>query len=193
MTLTLINLPTRLESLLQVSLGGRAVSLDIGVFGLGPLESRRFLDLTSAEWDSQISVVRETCLQAGAVVREAMSAGRGARIVFLASTAAVRAIPGATLSGVSGAFMTTMGQVAGIELAVRDITFNTLVAGWLEENSPKSIIDAIPAGRWLKHSELAGIIDFLASPVASYITGSTLVVDGGFSVSKVSGGSPLLS
>lgn len=192
MTLTLVNLPARLESLLEANLGDRAESVDIGVFGLGSIKGRSFLDITDAEWASHIGVVRETCLEAGALVRNATSSGRGARIVFLASTTAIRAIPGATLSGVSGAFMTTMGQVAGIELAVQDITFNTIAAGWIEDDSPASMIEAIPAGRSLKYSELAGIIDFLVSPIASYITGSTLVADGGFSISKVSGGSPLL-
>jgi NAD(P)-dependent dehydrogenase (short-subunit alcohol dehydrogenase family) len=45
----------------------------------------------------------------------------------------------------------------------------------------------------MKHSELVEIIEFIVSPSASYINGTTLVVDGGFSVSKVSGGSPLLA
>lgn len=192
MSLTLFNLPPRLEPLLDACLGARATSVDIGVFGLGPIKPRRFLDLTGEEWAAHIRVIHEACFGAGSVVREALSAGRGARIVFLASTATIRAIPGATLSGVAGAFMTTMGQVGGIELANRDVTFNTIAAGWMEGDSPPSMIEAIPAGRSLEYSELVGIIEFLTSPIASYINGSTLVVDGGFSVSKVPGGSPLL-
>jgi 3-oxoacyl-[acyl-carrier protein] reductase len=87
-----------------------------------------------------------------------------------------------------------MGQVAGIELASRDVTFNTIAVGWLEEEDYSSaMLDAIPARRLMKHSELGEIIEFLVSPSASYINGTTLVVDGGFSVSKVPGGSPLLT
>jgi 3-oxoacyl-[acyl-carrier protein] reductase len=140
-----------------------------------------------------MSLLRDTCLQAGSVIRGAISANRGARLVFLVRTPSVRAVPGASIAGVAGAFMSTMAQVTGIELAGQDITCNVVVAGWTEDDSPASMVDGIPAGRFLEYHELAGTVEFLVSPIASYINGAALVVDGGFSVSKVGGGSPLLT
>jgi NAD(P)-dependent dehydrogenase (short-subunit alcohol dehydrogenase family) len=193
MTLTIGSLPTRLKSLLETSLAERAKSVDVCVLGTGPLTPSRFLDVSVDEWASQMSLLRDTCLEVGSVIRGAITANRGARLIFLVRTPSVRAVPGATVAGVAGAFMSTMAQVTGIELAGQDVTCNVVVAGWTEDDSPASMVDGIPAGRFLDNHEIAGAIEFLVSPIASYINGAALVVDGGFSVSKVGGGSPLLT
>ena len=93
---------------------------------------------------------------------------------------------------VAGAFLTTFAQVAGVELGSVNITCNVVIAGWTDAGRLGDVVPAIPAGRLARLGDIVGAIAYLTSPVASYVTGATLVVDGGFTVSKVGGGSPLL-
>lgn len=114
------------------------------------------------------------------------------RIVLVVHPPAVRAMPGAAVAGVAGAFLTAFAQVTGLELANSNVTCNVVVAGWTAESAPANVTSAIPAGRPARDDEIAGAVAYLASAGAGYVTGSILTVDGGFLITKASGGSPLL-
>ncbi|MCD8482983.1 MAG: SDR family oxidoreductase [Verrucomicrobia bacterium] len=76
------------------------------------------------------------------------------------------------------------------ELAAHAITVNGIVPGYIATDNTlplrqdvvrnRSIIERIPAGRWGQPEDLMGAAVFLASPAAEYITGSEIVVDGGW-------------
>ena len=76
--------------------------------------------------------------------------------------------------------------------APRGIRVNSIAPGWVETRiSEKARTDAtrapailarIPMRRWAKPSEIAGVVQFLLSPAAGYITGAMIPVDGGFSI-----------
>jgi len=51
------------------------------------------------------------------------------------------------------------------------------------ETTNNEILRRTPAGRWGQPEDVAGVALFLASPLASYVTGETISVDGGFSCS----------
>jgi 2-deoxy-D-gluconate 3-dehydrogenase len=51
-----------------------------------------------------------------------------------------------------------------------------------DEARAQAITSRIPLGRWADPQEISGAVVFLASPLASYVTGQTIVVDGGFSI-----------
>ena len=73
------------------------------------------------------------------------------------------------------------------ELAVRGVRVNALAPGFVETDMTADLsddirqraIEAIPLGRIGAPQDIAGAVAFLASPEAAYITGQTLVVDGG--------------
>ena len=73
------------------------------------------------------------------------------------------------------------------ELGSRGITANVVAPGFietdmtaiLEESRKNEIQSSIPLGRLGSTSEIAGVVSFLASPEASYITGAVIPVDGG--------------
>jgi 2-deoxy-D-gluconate 3-dehydrogenase len=75
---------------------------------------------------------------------------------------------------------------------------NALAPGWIETdmNEParrmmpgfdKQVLESIPLGRWGRPEDVAGAALFLCSPAAAFITGSVLIVDGGQTLSTLTG------
>jgi 3-oxoacyl-[acyl-carrier protein] reductase len=88
----------------------------------------------------------------------------------------------ATKSGLIG-----MARSFARELGSRGITANVVAPGFvdtdmtavLEENRKAEIVAAVPLGRFCTADEIAGVVAFLASPEAAYISGAVIPVDGG--------------
>ena len=88
----------------------------------------------------------------------------------------------ATKSGLIG-----MARSFARELGSRGICANVVAPGFvatemtevLEEERKAEIINAVPLGRFCSPEEIAGVVAFLESPVAAYISGAVIPVDGG--------------
>jgi 3-oxoacyl-[acyl-carrier protein] reductase len=124
--------------------------------------------------------------------------GTPGRLIFVTSTAGVRAVPGSLCHAVGAAMTATIAQVAAVELGAAGITSNVVAAGWVDPPVlPGLDLDvarwATPAGRLVTPDDVAAACLFLASPAAAAITGAVLPVDGGYIVTKSPGGSPLAS
>ena len=139
----------------------------------GPVEARRspFLELEQSDWDAMVAEMRSAALGA----RHYARARQGGRIVFVSPASAARPIAGAALEGVAGAFLTTVAQVAAVELAEHGVTANVVVPA-LEPDT-----QAVEA-----------VVAFLLSDNARGVTGAVIAADGGFSITKQSTPSPLL-
>ena len=97
---------------------------------------------------------------------------------------------GASLAGVAGAFLHTIGQVAAVELGPEGTTVNVIAPGFVGD----ARFDAgVPLGRAPAPADVAEACAFLASEAAGYISGAILPVDGAFTVTKTEGGSPISS
>ena len=117
------------------------------------------------------------------------TSGRGS-IINLASTLGVVGVARRTPYASSKGAVVQMTRTLGIELAPRGIRCNAICPGPFltpmnesiadDEHTRKFILGAVPMGRWGRLEEIQGAAIFLASDAASYVTGSLLMVDGGW-------------
>jgi NAD(P)-dependent dehydrogenase (short-subunit alcohol dehydrogenase family) len=158
-------------------------TLDTAVVGPGEPPGGRFLDTSQEDWSTIIAGLR----QAFAAVRDAARRG-DRRIVAVSNSAAVRPVHGAALAATAGAFLHTLGQVAAVELGPTGATVNVVVPGFVGDSR---FAAATPIGRPTSAEDVAELCAFLASEAAAGVSGAIVPVDGGFTITKSEGGSPL--
>lgn len=131
-----------------------------------------------------------------AAVRGLTQAARSGRpssgvcVVNVASIAALRGSPGQANYAASKAGLIGLTATLARELATFSIRVNAVVPGLfdagmartLDHDKKRAVVGSIALGRMGEADELAAAVAFLASSEASYITGQTLVVDGGMTV-----------
>ena len=109
----------------------------------------------------------------------------GGRIILIGSITAVRtAFPGSSVYSMSKAALTGLVRGAAIDLAPRAITVNNVQPGptATDMSAPHAELakTLIPLGRMADVSEIAGLVSYLASDEAGFITGASLTIDGGY-------------
>lgn len=126
------------------------------------------------------------CSRAAAAI---MKPQGGGRIISITSVAAHRAAPGMGIYGVAKAGIEMMTKVLASELAMFNILVNAVAPGMVKTDFSKlfwsnaeihdQIVKTVPLGRLADPVDVVHPVLFLASEGASYITGQTLMVDGG--------------
>lgn len=161
-------------------------TLDIVVCNAGILRDRSVKKMSEAEWNDVIATnltgVFNTCRAAAEQLAE------GGRIINIASLAAVMGFFGQANYASAKAGVIALTKVLSKELAQRNITVNAVAPGVALTEMGKSIPEAnreimlqqIPLGRFAEPEEISNCILFLASDLASYVTGQTLHVNGGW-------------
>jgi NAD(P)-dependent dehydrogenase (short-subunit alcohol dehydrogenase family) len=119
-------------------------------------------------------------------VMRGMIRARAGRIVAIGSVAALQGNPGNAAYAASKGALIAYCRTLAIETAKRGITVNTIAPGFIDTDmmAPyaayrESMEKQIPAGRFAKPQEIAGLTAFLMSEPAAYITGTVLPIDGG--------------
>jgi 3-oxoacyl-[acyl-carrier protein] reductase len=114
-----------------------------------------------------------------------MLKARFGRIVNVASVVGPRANAGQSNYAASKAGLIGFTKTVAVEVARRGVTVNAVAPGFVEtrltEGVGNGVVDAIPARRVGTPEEIAACVRFLTSAEASYVTGTTLTVDGGMS------------
>jgi gluconate 5-dehydrogenase len=130
-------------------------------------------------------------LMTQSVARQMIAQGNGGAIVNIASVAGLRGSPPGMLDAVAysaskGGVITLTRDLAW-KWAPHGIRVNAIAPGWFPSDMSRVLLDRvgeqlltqIPLGRFGGPDDLKGAVAFLASPASAYVTGHTLVVDGG--------------
>ena len=142
------------------------------------------------EWDDVIGVNLTSAMTVTRAALRAMMKARHGRIVSISSVVGVTGNPGQTNYCASKAGLIGFSKALAGEVASRNITVNVVAPGFIEtpmvsdlnESQRGAILAKVPAARLGEPDEIAGAVHFLCSGEASYITGTTIHVNGGMAM-----------
>ena len=157
---------------------------DAGTTAIAPL-----LEHSEQDWDRVLDTNLKSYYLCSQAVGRRMVEQKKGNIINIASIRGIAAAPGRVSYSVSKAGVVMLTRVLALELAHYNIRANAIAPGWVKTElskvmwsdpaSYKQLTALIPMGRWGEVDEIAKVALFLASDASSYITGHTIVVDGG--------------
>jgi 3-oxoacyl-[acyl-carrier protein] reductase len=168
-------------------------TVTILVNNAGVAQAARAIDMTEAEWRRVLSVDLDSVFfwsQEGA--RRMLAAEKKGAIVNLASVLGFGVAKGTAAYAVAKAGVIQLTKALALELAFKGVRVNAIAPGWfvteineefLKSEKGAAVKRAIPMGRFGEDGDLDGALLMLASRAGAYITGATIVADGGQIVS----------
>lgn len=187
-----VSAPDQVSAMIAAGLArfGRVDALinNAGVADFGPVEQTDF-----ARWRRVMDTNLDGVFLVSQAALPALKATRGA-IVNIASISGLRASTLRVAYGTSKAAVIHLTQQQAVELGEHGIRANCVAPGPVRTklamavHSPQitaAYHDAIPLNRYGTEDEIAEVIHFLCSPRASYVTGQTIAVDGGFEATGI--------
>jgi 3-oxoacyl-[acyl-carrier protein] reductase len=161
--------------------------------GLPEFEFDTFLEIDPETWDLEISMNLVTAFNVTHRAVPHMVRGNWGRIVMVSSVTGPHVTnPGSTGYGAAKAGMDGLMRGLALELGPKGITANAVAPGWIASGSATDDENdygkATPLGRSGTPEEIAEVVAFLASDRASYLTGQSVVVDGGNTIQEIKRG-----
>ncbi|NAS30753.1 SDR family oxidoreductase [Flavobacteriaceae bacterium R38] len=165
-------------------------NIDILVTNTGGPPSGKFENLTQENWDNTYQLLLGSAVSLIRSFLPGMKAQPWGRIISITSQAVKQPVENLILSNSVRASVVGLMKTLASELGEYNITVNNVMPGYTQTNRLKTLIDKnpafaeaineIPLKRFGNPEEFAAAVTFLASERASYITGTSLAVDGGW-------------
>jgi NAD(P)-dependent dehydrogenase (short-subunit alcohol dehydrogenase family) len=157
---------------------------------VGMAQYGALLDIDDDNWDWHHDIVLRHAFLAMQVGGRAMAQSGGGVMVFVASVSGLTAAPQHSAYGAAKAGLMALVRSGAVELGPHNIRVNAVapgvvwtprVSGYLGEEGRRKNAANAPLGRVALPADIASALLFLASDLSSYVSGQTLVVDGGVS------------
>ncbi|MBF0618682.1 MAG: 3-oxoacyl-[acyl-carrier-protein] reductase [Candidatus Omnitrophica bacterium] len=161
--------------------------IDILVNNAGITRDNLFLRMKEEDWDAVLTVNLKGTFNSCKAVSRAMLKARKGKIISIASVIGVMGNAGQANYAASKAGVIALTKSLAREFASRNITVNAVAPGYiktdmtdkLSDDVKNKILEAVPLGRMGSPVDVANVCLFLASKEADYVTGQTILVDGG--------------
>ena len=157
---------------------------DILINNAGITKDNLFLKMTEDDWAEVIDTNLNSVFRMTKLVVRGMLKKKWGRIINISSISGSMGNPGQTNYSASKAGVEAFSRSLAKELGSRNITVNSVAPGFIQTDMTQGLIDEeitkkIPLQRVGSVEDVASLINFLVSEESNYITGQTLVVDGG--------------
>jgi len=166
--------------------------LDIVINNAGVAQTRPALELSEDDWQAVLDTNLSGAFRVAAAAAQSMkAAGRGGAIVNVASVLAFRVAKQVAAYVAAKAALVRLTEALALEWAAHGIRVNALAPGYVETELNRDFLRSpggetmarrIPQRRFGRPEDLDGALLLLAGPAGGYITGATIVVDGGHSL-----------
>ena len=162
-------------------------AIDILVNAAGITRDGLFKRMSPTDWYSVINTNLNSVFNVTRQVIEGMVERSWGRIINVSSVNALKGQFGQTNYSAAKAGMHGFSKALAQEVVKKGVTVNTISPGYVETDMVraikpevlKSIVEQIPMGRLAQPNEIAGLIAYLASDEAGYITGANISINGG--------------
>jgi 3-oxoacyl-[acyl-carrier protein] reductase len=161
--------------------------VDILVNNAGITKDNLLLRMSEAEWDAVIDVNLKGTFNCIKAASKLMIKQRSGKIINIASIIGIIGNAGQANYSASKAGIIALTKTMAKELACRNINVNAVAPGFIQtemtaklpEDVKQKMLEAIPLSKFGSPKDVAALCVFLASEEANYITGQTIVIDGG--------------
>lgn len=161
--------------------------VEVLVANAGVTKDQLLMRMTDEEFEQVVDVNLTGTFRCVRRAAKSMIRKRYGRIVLIGSLVGLYGGQGQVNYGASKAALVGMARSISRELGGRGITANVVAPGFIETDMTAELPDktrdfylsTIPAGRFARPEEVSGVVTFLASDAAAYITGAVVPVDGG--------------
>ena len=162
--------------------------IDVAVANAGQSQDGLILRLKASDLDRLIDVNLKSAFYLCGAVSKPMLKQRGGAIVLISSIVGIAGNPGQSVYAATKAGLLGLTRSLAKELGSRNVRVNAVAPGLIETAMTAEIpaaarqgmLDGIALGRAGTPDDVAGVVTFLASDAARYVTGQTIVVDGGY-------------
>ncbi|MDQ4145608.1 MAG: SDR family oxidoreductase [Actinomycetota bacterium] len=165
-------------------------SLDILVNNAGGTKFMApLVGLRPEGWDKAMALNLDAVFHATQLAAQKMVTTGGGSVIQISSVAGIIGTPGLSFYSAAKGAVRLLSQSVAKELAESNVRVNSISPGWVatdlnsnlreDPDTEKFVIDMVPMKRWGRVEDIVGAAIYLASDASAFVTGTTLVVDGG--------------